>query len=124
MAKNSVLPPAVELQKPRLPPPPGLLRFKKGLNVSRRDVVVAEARHGPEEVAVVRCSSCPGSRTISYRNRDTPALCPKASALRGTTTCTRPSGVGTTAPRRHSGYAAMAREIWPRQSGEERSSRL
>ena len=31
MAKNSVLPPAVELQKPRLPPLPGLLRFKKGL---------------------------------------------------------------------------------------------
>ena len=29
----------------------------------------------PEEVAVVRCPSCSGLRTISYRNRDTDALC-------------------------------------------------
>ena len=29
----------------------------------------------PEEVAVVRCPSCSGLRTISYRNRDTDARC-------------------------------------------------
>ena len=40
-------------------------------------MVVAEGRTQaePEEVAVVRCPSCSGLRTISYRNRDTAALC-------------------------------------------------
>ena len=32
-------------------------------------------RRPAEEVAVVRCPSCYGLRTISYRNRDTAALC-------------------------------------------------
>ena len=41
-------------------------------------VAVAEGRTGAgrEEVAVVRCPSCSGLRTIAYRNRDTDALCP------------------------------------------------
>lgn len=40
-------------------------------------VAVAEGRTQaePEEVAVVRCPSCLGLRTISYRNRATDALC-------------------------------------------------
>ena len=42
-------------------------------------MAVAEGRTRaaePEELAVVRCSSCLGLRTVSYRNRDTAARCP------------------------------------------------
>ena len=38
-------------------------------------VAEGRTRAESEEAAVVRCPSCLGLRTVSYRNRDTPALC-------------------------------------------------
>ena len=34
----------------------------------------------PEQLAVVRCPSCLGLRTVAFRNRDTAPLCPDCRA--------------------------------------------
>ena len=112
--------PAVELQKPRLPPLPGLLRFKKGLKCEPAETWLSRRQDtGPK-----RWQSSAAPRVLGCGRSPSATATPPPSARNVAVVVVPREALYARWLEGLSAEECAAGEICPRQSGEERSSRL